>query len=124
MDVQKQKDVFLASEGDQWFLRNQSKLTAENRDDVLVSELEKLANPPRDILEVGCSNGWRLECLRKRWGSAVYGIDPSSRAIDAARLQYPAVNFRVGTADELPYGDSQFDLVILGFCLYLCDRED
>ena len=29
-----------------------------------------------------------------------------------------------GTADRLPYRDGLFDVVVFGFCLYLCDRED
>ena len=29
-----------------------------------------------------------------------------------------------GTAEALPYPDQHFDVVIFGFCLYLCDRSD
>lgn len=29
-----------------------------------------------------------------------------------------------GTADQLPFEAESFDIVIFGFCLYLCDRED
>ena len=29
-----------------------------------------------------------------------------------------------GTADVLPFDNESFDIVIFGFCLYLCDRED
>ena len=43
---------------------------------------------------------------------------PSSyRARDVANVQQ-------GTADILPFDDQRFDIVIFGFCLYLCDRED
>lgn len=31
---------------------------------------------------------------------------------------------QVGTADQLPWADSSLDVVVFGFCLYLCDRED
>lgn len=31
---------------------------------------------------------------------------------------------RQGTAEQLPYADQSFEIVIFGFCLYLCDRED
>src|SRR5207253_396680 len=27
-------------------------------------------------------------------------------------------------AEQLPFDDKKFDIVIFGFCLYLCDRED
>ena len=36
----------------------------------------------------------------------------------------PGVTLTQGTAESLPFGDSLFDLVIFGFCLYLCDRHD
>jgi ubiquinone/menaquinone biosynthesis C-methylase UbiE len=29
-----------------------------------------------------------------------------------------------GTADVLPFDDNSYNIVIFGFCLYLCDRED
>jgi len=28
------------------------------------------------------------------------------------------------TADNIPFENNRFDLVIFGFCLYLCDRKD
>ena len=31
---------------------------------------------------------------------------------------------RQGTAEALPFADASFDIVVFGFCLYLCDRED
>jgi SAM-dependent methyltransferase len=37
-------------------------------------------------------------------------------------LRYSKV--QQGTADILPFKDHYFDIIIFGFCLYLCDRED
>ena len=34
------------------------------------------------------------------------------------------VHAQVGTADQLPFADKSFDVVIFGFCLNLCDRDD
>ena len=65
---------------------------------------------PHGVLEIGCSNGWRLEAIREKYGCDCLGIDP-------ADSQFPYI-FK-GTADSLPYPDNQFDLVIYGFCLYL-----
>ena len=31
---------------------------------------------------------------------------------------------RQGTAETLPFPNASFDIVLFGFCLYLCDRDD
>ncbi len=51
-----------------------------------------------------------------------YGVDPSAKAVEAAKEK--GVEASQGTADQLPFDDQSFDIVIFGFCLYLCDRED
>ncbi len=51
-----------------------------------------------------------------------HGIDPSAQAVATARLK--DVDAQVGTAEALPFENHSFDIVIFGFCLYLCDRED
>jgi ubiquinone/menaquinone biosynthesis C-methylase UbiE len=50
------------------------------------------------------------------------GIDPSRSAISSGLNQFIDLDLRVGTADALPQGET-FDAVIIGFCLYLCDRD-
>ncbi len=51
-------------------------------------------------------------------------MEPSSDAVQAAKARDPELNVRVGTADRLDFPDGHFDLVIFGFCLYLCDVSD
>ena len=51
-----------------------------------------------------------------------YGIEPSAQAVAAACAK--GINVMQGTADVLPFDNQSFDIVIFGFCLYLCDRED
>ena len=51
-----------------------------------------------------------------------FGIDPSKKAIKIA--QELGINAKVGTAEKLPFIDKEFDLIIFGFCLYLCDTND
>jgi ubiquinone/menaquinone biosynthesis C-methylase UbiE len=122
-----QRDVFLDSEGDSYHRRNKDKLVRLDEmaanDHVLVS-LSALPLEIESVLEVGCSNGWRLEALRRRYGARCCGVDPSSEAIAEGTGLFPGISLRTGTADRLPFDDSTFDLVIFGFCLYLCDRED
>ena len=50
------------------------------------------------------------------------GIEPSKKAVNEAKQK--GLNVVEGTADNLPFQDNSFDIVIFGFCLYLCDRED
>lgn len=122
-----QKNIFLASEGDSYYRRNREKLSAADGSvaaDRVLASLRTLSIRTHSILEVGCSNGWRLEALRREYDAQCYGIDPSSEAVaDGAEL-FPHVSLQTGTADELPFNGNTFDLVIFGFCLYLCDRQD
>lgn len=123
-----QKDVFLEGEGDAWFERNRK--PAANRElpagDPLLVELLGLSVPPLTagtrILEIGCGEGVRLQWLATQRGCDCYGLDPSGRAVEAAASR--GVNARRGTAEALPFDDESFDVVLFGFCLYLCDRED
>ena len=48
----------------------------------------------------------------------------SSHSIQRGCAQSLGVRAIHGTADILPYDDSSFDIVIFGFCLCWCDRED
>lgn len=117
-----QRDCFLGGEGDQWFARNSEVLQPE-RDDY-VNLLRQLAIQPKRALEIGCANGYHLEALRQAFDCQASGIEPSQAAVNAGQEQFPLLQLTTGTASQLPYANGAFDLVILGFCLYLCDRED
>lgn len=121
-----QKNVFLDGEGDAWFRRNQATVTAPGRDDRVPDLVERIAGKPRRVLEVGSSNGWRLQVFRERFGAGVAccGIDPSAAAIEDGRQRHPTIDLRRGTADTLPFEPGSFDVVIFGHCLYLCDPAD
>ncbi len=119
-----QKKIFLDSEGDEWFLRNQAALNAiKPENDITISEIEDMKLHPSRVLEVGCSHGWRLNFIQRLFNSECYGIDPSQKAIDTGMRQYKDLRLEVGTADKLPFQRNYVNLVIMGFCLYVCDRE-
>lgn len=122
MQPESQKTLFLSGEGDAWYERNKKALEAQGNDPV-VEAVCALPRPQR-LLEIGCSNGWRLHRLHVETGAACSGIDPSAQAIEAGRAAFPGLDLQVGTAEAQPFPDAQFDLVIYGFCLYLCDRRD
>lgn len=124
-----QRQVFLEGEGDAWFQRNRvvqaEQLAKYFKQDPLIDLLENLPlprGPEVSVFEVGCGQGLRLARLNSGKGWSVAGLDPSEEAIAAVTSSgYRGV---VGTAETLPLPDRSIDLLIYGFCLYLCDRDD
>ena len=120
-----QKNLFLNGEGDKWFNRNWSKLSEKplNKDPIIKLIVKKKLSL-KNTLEIGCSNGYRLNYLKqlkKRFN--FFGIDPSKKAINEGKKIFKNISLERGTADNLPFHDNYFDLIIFGFCLYLCDRS-
>ncbi|MGH8190801.1 MAG: class I SAM-dependent methyltransferase [Rhodanobacteraceae bacterium] len=64
----------------------------------------------KSVLDVACGRGeWLLELQRR--GAHPAGIDISGRAAEYARVKLSGADIRQGVAEELPFGNSQFDLV-------------
>jgi SAM-dependent methyltransferase len=115
----KQKDIMTGGEADAWLERNRDKL---GKEDPVFDIIEEVGFVPRHVLEIGCSNGWRLAKLRDRYGCAILGVEPGRQAcIEAAANRVPVHQM---TASTLPTTAEGFDTVIYGFCLYLTDPED
>jgi nucleoside-diphosphate kinase len=78
------KEIFLNSEGNSFFLRNFNKMN--NKDDLILNKLKVLNLSKMNILEIGCSNGWRLNELNNIIPNHNYfGLDPSKEAIEYGR---------------------------------------
>lgn len=105
--------------GDDWFVRNRADL---GKRDQVSRILTHFKEPCGTLLEIGCSNGWRLKQLHETMRCAVYGIDPSKLAVEEGTRG--VLDLVVGTADLLPYPDRFFDIVIFGFCLFVIDPDD
>jgi ubiquinone/menaquinone biosynthesis C-methylase UbiE len=118
-----QKEIFSKLEGNKYYERNKIKLTGP-RNDPVIQAIAQLELYPKKILEIGCSNSWRLNLLKKNYNSDCWGIDPSAEAIEQGKKDFKELNLVKGTADALPYENQMFDMIIFGFCLYLCDRSD
>ena len=75
----RQKQIFLQGEGDKWFERN---LISQNLnsyiEDPVLQVIKELNLDYSSVLEVGSSNGYRLNYLKKN-GAKLYGIDPSKK---------------------------------------------
>ena len=113
--MRKQFNAFIGGEADAWLKRN--KLKIGKKDDPVLHAIEQHGIEPKAAMEVGCANGWRLKALRKKYKCSVAGADLSHK--DHARFIEMD-----GAHDLKHFGNENFDLVIYGFCLYLCDRED
>ena len=71
---------------------------------------------PQRILDVGCGTGYLLRQLADRCPDAaeLTGVDPASAMIAAARAAAAGERLRwlEGTAEELPFPEGSFDLVV------------
>ena len=115
----KQSEVFLNGEGDNWYERN--KHTELNRT-VVDTILAAVPSANRSI-EFGCGNGRYIGELHRHLGGRSFGIDPSYKALEQGRQDYPQVIFLQGTTSLLPYTGGGLDLILFGFCLYVEDRD-
>lgn len=131
------KNIFLEKEGDAWFARNKVQLKAE-KVTTGINILEEFINREKKteqlsffskskwkILEIGSSSGYNLSYLEERYNCECYGIEPSLEAVNEGKENYKgrAIELVQGTADDLPYKDNEFDVVILGFCMFWIDRK-
>ena len=77
--------------------------------------LARLQMRPNDrVLDVGCGTGELLSRLAARFPDAgLAGLDPVPEMLQVAREKLrPDVDLRVGWANELPWQDNSFDIVI------------
>jgi len=127
-----QNKIFTNSEGDAWFVRNRERMqTVEqviNSPDVryLLNALAPYSTRINRILEIGCSNGVKLEAICNHLDAVGVGIDPSPVAVKNGnqREKVTDITLIVGTGDRLvSCADASFDLVYFAFCLYLFDRN-
>jgi ubiquinone/menaquinone biosynthesis C-methylase UbiE len=75
-----------------------------------------LAADPQRVLDVGCGTGYLLRLLAVRYPQAaeLAGVDPAAAMIEAAGqgADDRRLSFTVGTAEQLPFPDDAFDLVV------------
>jgi ubiquinone/menaquinone biosynthesis C-methylase UbiE len=120
----KQKKIFLDGEGNNWFNRNKKN---QNKNKLLLNIVQKLIKKKQKknlmFLEVGCSDGkFILNLKKKNKYCKFFGIDPSKKAIEL--LEKNKIKGFIGTADKLPFPKKSIDIILYGFCLYLCDPID
>lgn len=82
--------------------------------------------PDQRVLDVACGTGILAREIAPRVGSAghVVGVDPSPGMIAVAKQLAPAIEWREGVAESLPFPDQSFDAVVSQFGLmFFTDRR-
>ena len=81
--------------------------------------------PGQRVLDVGCGTGILAREIAPRVGPAgrVVAVDPNPGMLAVARQLAPAVEWREGVAQSLPFPDQSFDAVVSQFALmFVTDR--
>jgi ubiquinone/menaquinone biosynthesis C-methylase UbiE len=101
---------------------------AEAFDQFTTQAIEPLLNavaagPDVRLLDVACGPGWLAAAGATRRASVV-GIDFAESVLAEARRCHPGLDFRQGNAEELPFGDGEFDAVAMCFGLLHLARPE
>ena len=108
-------------EGDNWYQRNKKSLGCNF--DIPLFLLELYSIKPEKVLEIGAINGYRLAKIHDKYNSEVTGIEPSAKAIEDGKADYPIVRFIRSTCEDSDL-EEEFDLVIVNFVLHWVYREN
>lgn len=79
------------------------------------------------VLDVACGTGILAREAASRTGpnGSVAGLDPSAGMLEVAKQLAPAVEWRQGVAEALPFPDQSFDAVVSQFGLmFFSDRRE
>lgn len=66
---------------------------------------------PQNALDVGCGEG-RFCRMLSSIGVSTIGIDPIEAMIEQAKERHAAGDYRLAYAEDIPFGDETFDLVV------------
>ena len=109
-----QEKLFLLNEADKYFERNVIKPNKFILD--AINFLQPDSND--DIFEIGCSSGATLNKIMSLYGSNVYGLDPSRKAITFGKKKYKLKNIHTNTFLKFKQ-KKKFDIIINGGFLYV-----
>ena len=123
--MKNQELAFTSNEGDNWFIRNKSKIKENSAEiSLLCNWLMPYQCHIDNILEIGSGAGNKLAQICWQLNAMGWGVEPSKKAVDFANKNYNKnCKFTVATADNLSFVNITFDLVHFGFCLYLVSRN-
>ena len=77
------------------------------------------------VVDVGCGPGGLTRELVARVGASnVAAIDPAPQFADACRARNPGADVRVGTAEQLPWSDGEFDAALSSLVIAFMSDPD
>jgi SAM-dependent methyltransferase len=82
-----------------------------------------LPQPGERVLDVATGTGWTARLLADR-GAVVTAVDIGAGVIAAAKRLAPHIDFRIGDAEALPFGDGSFDAVSSTFGVMFAARPE
>lgn len=99
---------------DEYFMR--AKEGSMDIDHPGMNLLQKLSQGAKNIADLGCGEGTRLNLLL---GDKTYGIgvDISQKALEMGRKSYPKIKFIKADLDKIPLKSESFDLVYSAYVL-------
>jgi len=104
------------------YFNNGNLFIVQRREQAILNFLDKYSMNPLDnkaILDVGCGKGGVLRDFIKYGAKPenCFGIDLLEDRIKEAKILSPNIKFRRGNAENMPYYDKSFD-IILSFTLF------
>ena len=99
-------------------LRDPKRVEMIDLPSVVSSTIEGLT--PDSLLDVGTGTALFAEAFEKSI-PIIAGIDTSEAMIAEAKRLVPTADFKIGSAENIPYEDSTFDIVFLGHVLHESD---
>ena len=118
------KNLLLVKNKNNWFYRNKKNIINQN-DDEHINELIRINNlKAKNILEIGCSNGFKLIKYKELLKSNnCFGVDLSKEAILDGKKRYKNLKLLNLSSLDINKIKLNFDLIICGFFLYQLDRN-
>lgn len=121
-----QDEMFKSFEGDNYFQRRENsdwpdeeRLAADLPLQLIKRNNLKITN----AAEVGAYNGFRLARIMRDYSCKAVAFEPSRRAVNNGKTQYPDIEFHCNTASKLDAKDGAFDLVIASYVFHWIDRK-
>ncbi len=99
-------------------LRSPQRLALLETDRVVQLTLEGIT--AHTLLDIGTGSGLFAQAFAAQ-GLVVTGIDVQERMLASARRLVPEVEFRIASAEALPFPDLSFDLAFMGHVLHESD---
>lgn len=73
----------------------------------------------KKILDIGCGDGSDLKKISEQ-GAVVYGVEPSEEFVKSAKQLNPTGIIKVSVAEEIPFSNEMFDIVVSKWALQTC----